>query len=114
MDRDCVPAVPKPRKRRTGSGVGQEGDQGIPLLDFAAASSSTAGPTAPRFDPARPGQSDETERQSLLQQHDLSHTDSKTFVALFSRGLGNIAVGRLPANSEAFEGHGKANDVAGS
>ncbi|EME49397.1 hypothetical protein DOTSEDRAFT_163734 [Dothistroma septosporum NZE10] len=91
MDRDCVPAVPKPRKRRTESGIAFGADQGIPLLDFAAASSSTAAPPPHHFDPARSAHSDEAERRSLLQQHDLSHTDSKTFVALFSRGLGNVA-----------------------
>ncbi|KAK4508598.1 hypothetical protein PRZ48_002337 [Zasmidium cellare] len=92
MDRDCVPAVPKPRKRRTESAVGLETEQhGMSLLEFAGpSSSSTAGPP-PQFDAARPKQADKgAERNFLLGRHDLSHVDSKSFVQLFRQGLGNI------------------------
>lgn len=88
MDRDCVPAVPKPRKRRGESGIGVE-QEGVSLLEFAGPSTA-AGPP-PKFDPPRQAQADDgTER--LLARHDLSHTDSKSFVALFSQSLGNVAV----------------------
>lgn len=97
MDRDCVPAVPKPRKRRTESAVGLETEQhGMSLLEFAGpSSSSTAGPP-PQFDAARPKQADKgaAERDFLLGRHDLSHVDSKSFVQLFRQGLGNILVSR--------------------
>ncbi|KAF2171967.1 hypothetical protein M409DRAFT_63492 [Zasmidium cellare ATCC 36951] len=93
MDRDCVPAVPKPRKRRTESAVGLETEQhGMSLLEFAGpSSSSTAGPP-PQFDAARHKQADKgaAERNFLLGRHDLSHVDSKSFVQLFRQGLGNI------------------------
>lgn len=88
MDRECVPAVPKPRKRRGESGIGAE-QEGVSLLEFAGPSTA-AGPP-PKFDPPRQAHADDgTER--LLARHDLSHTDSKSFVALFSQSLGNVAV----------------------
>lgn len=91
MDRDCVPAVPKPRKRRTESAVGLESEQGMSLLEFAGPSSSSTAP--PQFDPTRPNQADKVaERSFLLGRHDLSHVDSKSFVQLFRQGLGNILV----------------------
>ncbi|CAK4034601.1 hypothetical protein AC578_9767 [Lecanosticta acicola] len=90
MDRDCVPAIPKPRKRRGESGVGVD-SEGVSLLEFAGPSTAAAGPP-PKFDPPRQTQSEDvTERTSLLARHDLSHTDSKSFLTLFSQGLGNVA-----------------------
>lgn len=92
MDRECVPAVPKPRKRRTQSNVGES--EGIPLLEFAgpSASASAAGPP-PKFDPPEAQQlTYQAERGALLARHDLSHTDSRSFTALFTRGLGNVSV----------------------
>lgn len=51
------------------------------LLEYAAV------PPPPIFDPPRASRD-----ESLLGRHDLSHTDSKSFVALFSQGLGNATV----------------------
>lgn len=103
MERDCLPAVPKPRKRRTQSNVGES--EGIPLLEFAGpgadagGGAGVVGPTAspqapaPRFDPPSTTQPEyQADKGALLSRHDISHVDSKSFVALFSRGLGNIAV----------------------
>ncbi|KAF7186831.1 Transcription factor himD [Pseudocercospora fuligena] len=97
MDRECVPAVPKPRKRRTQSNVGES--EGIPLLEFAGPSASPAGPP-PKFDPPESQQPTyQAERGALLARHDLSHTDSRSFTALFTRGLGNVS-----ANEELLRG----------
>lgn len=99
MDRDCVPAIPKPRKRRGESGAGIE-PEGVSLLQFAGPSTASGPP--PKFDPPRQAQSDDVaERGSLLARHDLSHTDSKSFVALFAQSLGNVAVSHIPSVNSA-------------
>lgn len=108
MDRDCVPAVPKPRKRRTESAVGLDTEQhGMSLLEFAGPSSSSTAAPPPQFDTARPKQTDNgAERNFLLGRHDLSHVDSKSFVQLFRQGLGNILVSLVdafvPARADPF------------
>lgn len=90
MDRECVPAVPKPRKRRTHSNVGES--EGIPLLEFAGSSKLSAN-LPPKFDPPDVQQpAYQAERGALLARHDLSHPDSQSFTSLFARGLGNISV----------------------
>lgn len=90
MGKECHPAVPKPRKRRTQSNVGES--EGISLGEFASSSSAAQGP-APKFDSPSGKQPDYSQRRDvLLSRHDLSHTDSKSFVSLFARGLGNSAV----------------------
>ncbi|KAF2214922.1 hypothetical protein CERZMDRAFT_95302 [Cercospora zeae-maydis SCOH1-5] len=85
MDRECIPAIPKARKRRTASNVGES--EGIPLGEFAGPSASHAGPPL-MFDLPVGNQA---EYQALLSRHDLSHNGSASFLALFARGLGNIA-----------------------
>lgn len=90
MERECIPAVPKARKRRTASNVGES--EGIPLGEFAGPSASHSGPP-PKFDlPAGNHPEYQADRSNLLSRHDLSHNDSKSFIALFARGLGNSAV----------------------
>ncbi|CAK1356118.1 uncharacterized protein RHO25_000247 [Cercospora beticola] len=89
MERECIPAVPKARKRRTASNVGES--EGIPLGEFAGPSASHSGPP-PKFDlPAGNHPEYQADRSNLLSRHDLSHNDSKSFIALFARGLGNSA-----------------------
>ncbi|SMQ46861.1 unnamed protein product [Zymoseptoria tritici ST99CH_3D7] len=84
MGRECVPSMPKPRKRRTQSGIAEADGPRIRTFPVAP----PVGPP-PRFDPPTVQKPDEN---ILLTRHDISHTDSRSFVSLFSRGLGNATV----------------------
>jgi len=89
MDRECATATPKPRKRRAESYLGR-GVGDMSTLQFAGPSSNADPP--PKFDAPQGDASEMADRRSLLARHDLSHTGSKTFISLFSRGLGNFSV----------------------
>lgn len=96
MDRECIPAIPKPRKRRTQSNVGES--EGIPLLQFAGPSSRTPQQQQRQLPPLNfnsPPNANAKRLEApstLLSRHDLSQTGSHSFVSLFSRELGNNAV----------------------
>ncbi|CZT22658.1 uncharacterized protein RCC_08363 [Ramularia collo-cygni] len=82
VDRECVPAIPKARKRQTLEG-------GLP---DGAVNQSIATPSRPSlFDPpsSKATSVQPTDTSALVLRHDLSNTGSKTFFSLFSRGLGS-------------------------
>jgi hypothetical protein len=87
MDRECIPSVPKPRKRRT-FGESEES----PLAASSSTSQvesygSTGAPVRlPRLESN--GRQDAAIRTSLLKTADISHTGSRTFAQLLSQGLG--------------------------
>ncbi|KAK5120950.1 hypothetical protein LTR85_005734 [Meristemomyces frigidus] len=82
MDRECIPSVPKPRKRRT------LGDEDSPA---APGSSRVPNGDAPASAPTRLLKTQEPEtgvHNSLLGRSDLSHNGSRSFAALLGQGLG--------------------------
>ena len=90
MGRECVQAVPKPRKRRTESGVGLE------LANDLPPSISLSGETEPVLVPkgapkAAPkkqyGFESGTAINSMLSRADIRHTGSKSFTTLLAQGL---------------------------
>nr|POE47775.1 hypothetical protein CFP56_01106 [Quercus suber] len=94
MQRECVPAIPKPRKRRATNGFDASpprGSQGIPLadiLDHRSPLESNAGLHIARPLPATHDVVPSTVKESLLARHDLSHNGSASFRSLLSYGLG--------------------------
>ena len=85
MDRECLPSVPKPRKRRTLDGEAEGSPRSVPvakLLDNSVVAGASSRPAAPLH-----GQASNV-RNSLMSKHDLSHTGSKSFIKLLGQGLG--------------------------
>lgn len=91
MNRECVAAIPKPRKRRAESNVGLDTPAGIPIsgiLGGNATAGAHANAVATQPAPARPVAIDRSESQdSLLSRPDIRHNGSKSCTALLARGL---------------------------
>jgi len=92
MGRDCLPSVPKPRKRRPeGENDGQfAGTSSFdPSSDASSAAAQNAN-TAPSSSPRKPTSSSTLGTlpvTSLLSRNDIHHTSSRSFAALLSQGL---------------------------
>jgi hypothetical protein len=92
MNRECIAAIPKVRKRRTESNLGIDTPSGNPpfgvLSDNASANADTNA-SGSRPLPNKPVAVEPTYSQdSLLSRPDIRHNGSKSFTALLTRGLG--------------------------
>lgn len=85
MDRDCLPSIPKPRKRRT---VGDGDAVSPPFRPYVNTLESNVTPGAA----LRNDGEQEVLRRALLSRSDLSHQGSESFTNLFAQGLGIEAV----------------------
>ena len=85
MSRDCIAAIPKPRKRRTESGTGPDTAGAFDVEPAAAGAVRETAKATPKrqsaFNPIA------TTTDSLLSRNDIRHTGSNSFVVLFKQGL---------------------------
>ena len=91
MNRECVAAIPKVRKRRTESNVGTDFPSGNPpfgVLSGNASANTDTNTTVQRPLPNKPVTIEPSYSQdSLLSRPDIRHNGSKSFSALLAQGL---------------------------
>ena len=94
MNRDCVAAIPKPRKRRTESNVGLESPAGFPVSGVPATNGSTymsasvaPPPLSTRVSADNIAADRHRSQDSLLLRPDIRHNGSQSFTALLAGGL---------------------------
>lgn len=91
MSRECLPSVPKPRKRASIHGLSEPERRGAPLsdiLDNSASSYQTSSPFAVNNAAATAKPSDVAGEPILSTKQDLTQAGSTSFVSLFAHGLG--------------------------
>lgn len=90
MSRDCLPSIPKPRKRSSLTGLTEPEVNGVPLPHVAhnnVPTFHTPGHSAP-FDPVRDNRHQDALVDALLARPDVKQNGSWSFASLFARGLG--------------------------